>query len=480
LYANVTDNTAVAGVQFYLEGEKLGIEDTYPPYQLTWDTTSYSSTTAVIAVEARDTFGNQRTSSPITVTVDNSAVNYLISVSQTGGGLVSPGTASVVHGQDQAFIFTPDSGYQVSAIMIDGVTTGSANSYSFSGVQSSHTLSVSFTEAPDTFAPIRKRVSPAESIGAGTVVATLSVSTDEEAYCRYGPTAGLSYANLPKNFSSTGYLSHSTTLTDLKENTGYTYYVRCKDKLGNENTDDMEISFAVLAVETVVPPPVVSSPVTTTLTQTIKQTVGTQTTSSAGSIILAYNLSLGMKNDEVRRLQIFLQGTGDFPTTQDATGYFGPMTKTSVVSYQTKKGIDGTGFVGVLTRTSIAGGASVPTSSVAPRAAVAVAQTTPTVAKPIGPRKVLYPGMEGDDVKEIQKKLKARGYFVSGYVPDGKFDSFMLSIVRRFQCENMSICSGSIDTNGYGLVGLKTKAALDAAPTVTKTETTPLQTPAFQ
>lgn len=478
LYANVTDATGVAGVQFYIEGEKFGTEDTYAPYQVVWDTTLHASTTALISVEARDIVGNQRSLSPMLINVDNSKPNYLITVTQSGGGMVSPGASTIVEGQGQAFTFTPDSGYMVSSIMVDGTTQGAGSSYTFSDVKSTHSLSVSFIEAPDTFAPVRKRVSPAETIGAGTIIVTLSVSTDEEAYCRYGPTAGLSYADLPKNFSSTGYLSHSSTLTDLKEDTGYTYYVRCKDKLGNENTDDLEISFAVLKVETIIPP-VVPKPVTPTQTPTTVQTPTAQITPSAGAIILAYNLSLGMKNDEVRRLQIFLQGTGDFPLSQDATGYFGPMTKASVISYQTKKGIDGTGFVGILTRTSIAGGATVPTSAVAPKAAGTSTATVPAVVKPVGPRKVLYPGMEGDDVKEVQKKLKGRGYFVSGYIPDGKFDSFMLSVVRRFQCENMGICSGSIETNGYGLVGLKTKAALDAAPAA-KTETTPLQTPAFQ
>src|SRR4029079_4774998 len=36
--ANASDNTAVAGVQFKIDGGNLGPEDTSAPYSLTWDT----------------------------------------------------------------------------------------------------------------------------------------------------------------------------------------------------------------------------------------------------------------------------------------------------------------------------------------------------------------------------------------------------------------------------------------------------------
>ena len=37
--ANASDDTAVTGVQFKLDGANLGAEDTTSPYSVTWDTT---------------------------------------------------------------------------------------------------------------------------------------------------------------------------------------------------------------------------------------------------------------------------------------------------------------------------------------------------------------------------------------------------------------------------------------------------------
>ncbi len=38
--ANASDNDAVAGVQFKLDGADLGVEDTSAPYSVSWDTTA--------------------------------------------------------------------------------------------------------------------------------------------------------------------------------------------------------------------------------------------------------------------------------------------------------------------------------------------------------------------------------------------------------------------------------------------------------
>jgi len=68
--ANAADNDQVAGVQFYLDGNTLGAEDTEAPYSTSWNTTSTSNGTHTITARARDTV-NQTTSAPITVNVQN-------------------------------------------------------------------------------------------------------------------------------------------------------------------------------------------------------------------------------------------------------------------------------------------------------------------------------------------------------------------------------------------------------------------------
>jgi len=69
--ANASDNVAVAGVQFRLDGTNLGSEDTISPYSISWNTTGASNGSHTLSAIARDTANNQTTSSGITVTVSN-------------------------------------------------------------------------------------------------------------------------------------------------------------------------------------------------------------------------------------------------------------------------------------------------------------------------------------------------------------------------------------------------------------------------
>ncbi len=69
--ANASDNIAVAGVQFKLDGANLGSEDTTSPYSITWDTTTSGNIAHTLTATARDTSNNTANSSSISVTVSN-------------------------------------------------------------------------------------------------------------------------------------------------------------------------------------------------------------------------------------------------------------------------------------------------------------------------------------------------------------------------------------------------------------------------
>jgi hypothetical protein len=76
--ASASDNVGVAGLQFKLDGNKLGTELTTPPYSFTWDTTLSANGSHSITAVARDAAGNQTTSSAITVTVNNGSLTVTI------------------------------------------------------------------------------------------------------------------------------------------------------------------------------------------------------------------------------------------------------------------------------------------------------------------------------------------------------------------------------------------------------------------
>ena len=69
--ANAADNVGVAGVQFLLDNNALGAEDTTSPYSISWDTTTAANGTHTLVARARDTSGNTALSAPVTVNVAN-------------------------------------------------------------------------------------------------------------------------------------------------------------------------------------------------------------------------------------------------------------------------------------------------------------------------------------------------------------------------------------------------------------------------
>jgi hypothetical protein len=93
--ATAADNVAVAGVQFYLDGNPLGAEDTASPYSLSWDTTTVSDGGHTLSAVAWDTSGN-RSIAPdptVTVTVDNTVP--AVSITAPAGGSTVSGTTAV-------------------------------------------------------------------------------------------------------------------------------------------------------------------------------------------------------------------------------------------------------------------------------------------------------------------------------------------------------------------------------------------------
>jgi Malectin domain/Bacterial Ig domain len=94
--ATASDNVGVTGVQFLVDGQAHGSEDTSAPYSISINTATLSSGAHTIAARARDAAGNVRTSASVSVTVsggnDNTAPTVAIAApaaGQTVSGTVS-------------------------------------------------------------------------------------------------------------------------------------------------------------------------------------------------------------------------------------------------------------------------------------------------------------------------------------------------------------------------------------------------------
>jgi hypothetical protein len=96
--ATASDDVAVAGVQFLLDGAALGSEVLAPPYKLSWDTTTSGNGAHMLSARARDTAGNTATAANVSVTVSNSAAGppAITRVSATAGSTAGGGQLDVM------------------------------------------------------------------------------------------------------------------------------------------------------------------------------------------------------------------------------------------------------------------------------------------------------------------------------------------------------------------------------------------------
>ena len=252
----VTIDTFTATDAVGVTGYKLTESSTAPAY----DAASWSGTAQteyVFATEgaktlyawAKDAVGNVSASASDTVTI--TLPTYTI------GGTTSGLTGTVVlqnNGGDNESVstgsFTFDAALADSAAYAVTVLTQPSGqtcvvSNGSGTVASANVTNVSVScSNDDSTAPVRSAGSPSGSQSAGTTQVTLSLTTNENATCKYSTSAGTAYSSMTDTFSTTAGTSHSSTITGLSNGNSYNYYVRCTDG-SNANSDDYTISFSV-------------------------------------------------------------------------------------------------------------------------------------------------------------------------------------------------------------------------------------------
>ncbi len=82
------------------------------------------------------------------ITFATAITQYTITASAGSNGSISPSGSVVVNsGASQTFTITPDNGYEVDAVTVDGTSQGPVTSYAFSNVSANHTISATFKSA---------------------------------------------------------------------------------------------------------------------------------------------------------------------------------------------------------------------------------------------------------------------------------------------------------------------------------------------
>ena len=120
--ASAADNVGVVGVQFQLDGQPLGAEDTSSPFGVTWDTAGAGNGAHTLTAVARDATGNATTSAPVAVTVDNVAPTSAIT---------APAAAATVSGAQTVSASASDN-VAVAGVqfLLDGTAMGAEDTAS--------------------------------------------------------------------------------------------------------------------------------------------------------------------------------------------------------------------------------------------------------------------------------------------------------------------------------------------------------------
>lgn len=177
-------------------------------------------------------------------------------------------------------------------------------------------------------------------------------------------------------------------------------------------------------------------------------------------------LRAGASGDDVLSVQSMLDKLGYYSGSLD--GIYGEGTVEAVKAFQARNGLTADGKVGTKT-------ANVLYSDQALAADTTVVTPTPTPTPSYGvvPTRTLKDGSEGDDVKSVQSRLMALGYY-TGTV-DGKYGSGTVAAVAAFQLRNNLSADGIAGTRTYKK--LYSSDALAAISTPTSTPTTSVERP---
>lgn len=87
--------------------------------------------------------GTANVSTTFAWTVIN-ATRTITASAEAGGSILPSGEVIVNYGDNQTFIITPDSGYLVADVIVDGIPVGSLTTYTFTTVTADHTIEATF------------------------------------------------------------------------------------------------------------------------------------------------------------------------------------------------------------------------------------------------------------------------------------------------------------------------------------------------
>lgn len=165
----------------------------------------------------------------------------------------------------------------------------------------------------------------------------------------------------------------------------------------------------------------------------------TPTPTPEAQVTPSQTLRIGAQGDDVVLLQVRLMALGYLSGKAD--GMFGSATGAAVAAFQLRNGLTADGIAGAKTYKKLYSDDAIP--------AQGTTVTTPP-ASSLYPDRNLYNGCSGEDVKDLQQRLKDLGYLDDKV--DGKFGSNTELALRAFQIKNGMTATGMATQDTYAVL----------------------------
>ena len=206
---DITSNTGYAISDVMVDGTPVGALSSYSLTNVITSNAGYAISEVLVGGTSMGTVSSYtftNVTDDHTIHADFSMIQYTITASAGVGGSISPvGAVVVSHGQSRGFNITPNVGYVISDILVDGNSVGAVSSYTFEGVASDHTIHADFSVIQYTITArygLTLAVSPgvggtatdetgAASYGEGDIVAIRALATECYQFVSWTATAGV-------------------------------------------------------------------------------------------------------------------------------------------------------------------------------------------------------------------------------------------------------------------------------------------------
>jgi ABC-type transporter MlaC component len=167
------------------------------------------------------TFTNVTANHTIAATFEANPSYTITAIAGANGALTPSGSVSVLGGTSKTFTMTPNAGYRVADVLVDGVSIGAPTSYTFTNVQADHTIGATFTLDVYTI------TATSDVNGSITPSGTITVNKGASQTYAITPDAGYDVQNVVVDGASKGAIT-SYTFTNITANHTINAYFKVK------------------------------------------------------------------------------------------------------------------------------------------------------------------------------------------------------------------------------------------------------------